>query len=140
MRNSSHISNLPSIKYIAIYLLMLLLIGLGYIAILPPFEGFDENAHYSSLRQIADTGTIPVYGKSFIPQDVANYTGPVAYSSLIPPFDNGLVYSKFFSDPESITQFLKNYRLPHSHSAYVPSDVENWEAQHPALYYVFWLV
>ena len=44
------------------YLLALLFMGLAYLAILPPFEGFDETAHYSSIRQIADTATIPLYG------------------------------------------------------------------------------
>jgi hypothetical protein len=28
-----------------IYLLALLLIGIGYIGIMPPFESFDETAH-----------------------------------------------------------------------------------------------
>lgn len=127
---------MPTIKYISLYLLMLLMLGMGYIAILPPFEGFDETAHYSSIRQIADTATIPLYGKSYMPQDVTQYTGPVAYGSLTPPFDNGMVYSKFFGYPELIAKFLQNYRLPRSHPAYVPSEVENWEAQHPPLYYL----
>jgi hypothetical protein len=48
---------------IPLYLLTLFLIGLGYLAILPPFEGFDETAHYSSVRQIADTKTIPSKGR-----------------------------------------------------------------------------
>jgi len=49
-----------------LYFSTLFFIGLGYLAILPAFEGFDENAHYSSVRQIADMGTIPIYGESFL--------------------------------------------------------------------------
>jgi len=51
----------------------ILFLGLGYLAILPPFEGFDETAHYSSIRQIADTATIPFYGSSFIDQKIEQY-------------------------------------------------------------------
>jgi hypothetical protein len=36
-----------------------LLIGLSFAALLPPFEGFDETAHYSSIEQIAETGKWP---------------------------------------------------------------------------------
>ena len=37
-----------------------LLVGIGYLSILPPFEGFDEYVHYSSVRQVADTRTVPI--------------------------------------------------------------------------------
>jgi hypothetical protein len=33
--------------------------GLGFCALLPPFDGFDETAHYSYIQQIAQTGTWP---------------------------------------------------------------------------------
>ena len=36
--------------------------GLSDIALLPPFEGFDEPGHYSYLQQIAETGTWPRHG------------------------------------------------------------------------------
>jgi hypothetical protein len=118
------------------YLLTLLLIGVGYIAIMPPFEGFDETAHFASLRQIADTGSIPLYGRSFLPQDVADYRGPVAYSTIAPPFDGGLVYAKFFAQPEMVARFVQDYRQPQPHPQFVPSLQINWEAQHPPLYYL----
>ena len=38
-----------------------LLIGVAQIAELPPFEGFDETAHYSYIEQIAETGTWPCF-------------------------------------------------------------------------------
>ena len=36
-----------------------LMAGRGFCALLPPFEGFDEPAHYSYIQQIAQTGTWP---------------------------------------------------------------------------------
>jgi hypothetical protein len=36
-----------------------LLVGLSFAALLPPFEGFDETAHYSYIEQIAETATRP---------------------------------------------------------------------------------
>ena len=36
-----------------------LVAGFGFCALLPPFEGFDETAHYSYIQQIAQTGTWP---------------------------------------------------------------------------------
>ena len=118
------------------YVLTLLFLGLGYLAILPVFEGFDENAHFSSLREIADSKTVPVYGKSSIDREVVDYQGPTAWGSLEPPFDKGLVYSKFFSDPVLVEDYLRVYRQPHQRPAYAASGVMNWEAQHPPLYYL----
>src|SRR5450756_2384219 len=36
-----------------------LVAGLGFCALFPPFDGFDETAHYSYIQQIAQTGTWP---------------------------------------------------------------------------------
>jgi len=118
----------------ALYWLALLFFGVGYLAILPPFEGFDETAHYSSIRQIADTGVIPVSGASFLDREAADYTGPMPYGSLNPPFDRGLVYSTFFSRPELSADYRQTYWQAHP-SVYRASQQPNWEAQHPPLYY-----
>ena len=111
----------------------LLLIGMGYIAVTPPFEGFDESAHYSSIRQIADDGTLPVYGKSTISRNVIVYAGPKPYETADPPFDSGNTYAKFFSNPSSIAAFTEQQKLPRR--AYEASDQLNWQTQHPPLYY-----
>lgn len=123
-------------SFLFVYLLALLFMGLGYLAILPVFEGFDENAHYSSLRQIADTGTIPLYDKSYLNQETIDYQGPVAYSSGMPPFDRNMVYSKFFTNPKLVEYYRQTYRQPLPHSLYRISQVPNWQAQHPPLYYL----
>ena len=119
-----------------LYLLTLFFIGLGYLAILPAFEGFDENAHYSSVRQIADTGTIPIYGASFLDQEVTDYQGPSPYGSLTPPFDEGMTYSKFFAQPHLLEHYLLAYRQSSVPSSYRPGQGQNWQAQHPPLYYI----
>ena len=49
-----------------------LVAGLGFCALLPPFEGFDETAHYSYIQQIAQTGTRPRLNNA-ITADVDDY-------------------------------------------------------------------
>ena len=58
-----------------------------------------------ACAKIADAGTLPRAVRSFLPQDVADYSGPLPYSSLAPPFDDGLTYAKFFADPAQMKKF-----------------------------------
>src|SRR5262245_26840722 len=44
---------------VALLLLSSLVLGLAHIALLPPFEGFDETGHYSYIQQVAETGHWP---------------------------------------------------------------------------------
>lgn len=119
-----------------IYLLSLLCMGIGYIAMMPAFEGFDEQAHYSSIRQISDTQTIPLSGASYIDQVFIDYKGPLPYEGGTPPFDNGMVYSKFFASPTLVKNYQQTYRQELSQTTFRPSHAVNWEAQHPPLYYL----
>jgi hypothetical protein len=121
---------------LVLYLLALLLTGVGYLAIMPAFEGFDETAHFSSLREVADTGKIPSYGRSMLDKEVTNYQGPRAYDSLDPPFDRGLTYSKFFARPDLIADYVERYRRGALPGPYAAGEGLNWEAQHPPLYYM----
>src|ERR1041384_1114434 len=41
---------------VALLLAASLLLGLAHIALLPPWEGFDETGHYSYVEQVATTG------------------------------------------------------------------------------------
>lgn len=118
------------------YVLGLLLIGLSYIAIMPVFEGFDEDAHYSSLREIAINHTIPIHGSSFIDQSIVNYRGPRKYGSGTPPFDQELTYSKFFSDTKAAGDYVDDYRNNPVVNEFTFSNQPNWQAQHPPLYYI----
>lgn len=125
-------------KLLVSYMLALFFSGMAYLSIMPVNEGFDEIAHYSSLRQIADTATIPIYGKARLDQAITHYNGPHAYSTLRPPFDQGMSYAKFFSDPALAQAYVQSERQE-SNVVFQPDADEkalNWQAQHPPLYYV----
>lgn len=105
------------------------LLGIGQIAFLPPWEGFDEYAHWSSIQQIADTGTIPFYGRDHVSADVDHYAGPMPYASSAPFDRTGRPTYRSFRDSGGT--------LPDGpvDRAYVPGRELNWQAQHPPLYY-----
>ncbi len=119
-----------------LYLVSLFLAGIGYLAILPPFEGADEAAHFSSIRQIADTGTLPVLSKSTLDRAYEEYGGPKPYSVVQRPFDSGLVYPKFFAQSDLVEKYRRFYRDAPAPTPYIPGEGINWQAQHPPLYYL----
>lgn len=116
-----------------------LLIGIGYLAILPPFEGFDEPAHYSSARQVAYTGTVPIRGHSFIDRFVQDYekAAPMPWGSRNPPFDQtgSMTYRSFFTAAKAVADY-QVYRDEPAANTFVPGSKANWESQHPPLYYI----
>ncbi|MBT8562139.1 hypothetical protein G6717_06095 [Polynucleobacter paneuropaeus] len=121
-------------QYIRLYFLSVLLLGIAYISFLPPFEGFDENAHFSRVREISATKQITPMTKSFIDQAVVGYAGPMPYGSGEPPFNKGLVYPTFFASNTQVNLFIeqsKSFTTPFSQSNQL-----NWQAQHPPLYYL----
>ena len=128
--------NLFQMRTIYLYLISILLIGLGYISILPPFEGFDETAHYSRLREIKDHPLAIIERESFLDSSVVEYTGPVPYSSGEPPFDEGFNYPKFFSDQANLDDYIKKYWQSPMNASFVASTDRNWQNQHPPLYYL----
>ena len=105
-------------------LLAVFLFGVAHVAALPPFEGYDEVAHWSSIQQIADEGRIPVYGRDHLSADVTRYPGPMASGT-------GQPYQAWFAqtrDPDGVREggprrFSQGAAL-------------NWQAQHPPLYYL----
>ena len=118
-----------------------LLLGVAHVAILPPWEGFDETAHYSYLQQLADRGELPRLGTARMSTDVERYTrvAPLPYSS-IPPFEKngGLTYKTFFARS---TEVLAGTRAfihgpPGEARRYAAGRGMNWQAQHPPLYYL----
>lgn len=125
-----------SMRTIVLYLLSMMLIGIGYISILPPFEGFDETAHYSRLRETKDDPLAIFNRDSFLDRAVVEYTGPVPYSSGEPPFDAGFNYQKFFSDKANQENYIKNYWHSPMSTSFVESGDRNWQKQHPPLYYL----
>lgn len=114
---------------------------MAHIAILPPWEGFDETAHYSYIQQIADTWELPRLRISKISKDVEDYAlaAPVPYSSE-PPYErnDGLTYKSYFEGPAetvALGRAIVHDRLVRPR-AYTAGTANNWQAQHPPLYYL----
>lgn len=115
-------------------LLATLATGLGWIALLPPFEGFDESAHYSYVQELADSGRLPVFGSSVLSADVAAWraTRPTPYRDR-PPFEanGGITYREYFAGADG--------RAPapavDPPRRFAPGAGHNWQSQHPPLYY-----
>ena len=110
-----------------------LLIGLAFAALLPPFEGFDETAHYSYIRQIAQGAGWPRLNDP-ISADVTDYLdvapGPAALNSKF-------TYDSFFaSSRETIAAGERAVHSPRPAARdWRAGRGGNWEAQHPPLYY-----
>lgn len=114
-----------------------LLTGLSFCALLPPFEGFDEAAHYSYVQQIAETGTWP---RSVDPAsaDIDDYL-----QSAPSPLGTYL----FPAGPYSFSSFFKSSAATvHAGANAIHGDRDpnrswragtrkNYEGQHPPLYY-----
>lgn len=77
-----------------------LFLGIANIAILPPWEGFDETAHYSYLQYVADKKELPRQETARISKDIESYMlfGPLPYSSAAPMEKNGgFTYNSHFA-------------------------------------------
>ncbi len=105
------------------------LIGVAHIAFLPPWEGFDETAHWSYVQQLADTGHAPTPGVDGVSADVYRYPGPMAYRQVA-PFERT-------SRPTYRDWRLKDApALTGGPARFTPARAMNWQAQHPPLYYL----
>jgi len=110
-----------------------LLIGIAQLAVLPPFEGFDEAAHYSYIEEVAETGNWPRYRD---PQsaEIDDYfaLAPSAHKS-----GGKLSYADFFAAPAATIAAgraaARESRDPSR--PWTAGKIANWEAQHPPLYY-----
>jgi len=112
-------------------LMAVFFVGLAHLAFLPPFEGFDEEAHWSSITLIAAERRIPVYGADYLDRAVDNYAGPHPYANT-PPFDEtrGLNYREFDVAARA------GPRQTRPDTPFSSGREPNWQAQHPPLYYV----
>ena len=105
-------------------LLAVLLAGVAHVAALPPFEGYDETAHWSSIQQIADTGHLPVYGRDRLSADLARYAGPWAS-------DHGQPYRAWFDRHPAAAAVVQG-----GPGRFGQGQERNWQAQHPPLFYL----
>jgi len=111
-------------------LIAVTLVGIAHIALLPPWEGFDEYAHWSSIQQIADTHTLPYYGRAYISADVDAYAGPMPYGTNAPFDKTGRETYRGFRERGGRSVEVSAI------SRYRPGAGLNWEAQHPPLFYL----
>ena len=114
-------------KHLAAYRFILaavFFVGLAHIALLPPFEGFDETAHWSSIAQWGHGGGMPVYGTAGIDRAIREYPGPLPYTA-----PGGVHYDNF--DPK-FSVGPHESRPPE----FFEGEGHNWQAQHPPLYYL----
>jgi hypothetical protein len=122
------------------FLAFSLLMGLAQVFLLPPWEGFDETAHFSYIQQIAESHTLPING-AWLSYEIDEYAtqSPMPYSSA-PPFSDSRywTYYRFFESSQNTTQTGWNaIHIPQERSfGWRAGSVPNWEAQHPPLYYL----
>jgi hypothetical protein len=110
-------------------LLAVLLAGLAALAVLPPWEGADETAHWSYLQQVSDTGRAPSPVAGLLSGDLDTYRGPRAYGDAAPYDQTGFAtYRSIHQAPPMISVSRP--------TRFSPGAVGNWEAQHPPLYYL----
>jgi len=131
-----------------------LFIGIGFIAILPPFEGYDETAHFSRIMEYAAPQTEPTTEpRQRIIKTVYDYyrSGPMPYRGWISnedmhtgdplyqkdkdPYAQFWSYARFFNDPALTTPYTQRYRQQDLPTTYQASPQRNWQYQHPPLYY-----
>jgi len=116
-------------------LLAALLLGLSHLLLLPPFEGFDETAHYSRLREVVATqGSPPPLAEARLARQVEDYEriGPTRYASVPPHDDNGgLTYRRYAASGNA-----RGLAVPLSvREDFAPGTSSGWQAQHPPLPY-----
>jgi hypothetical protein len=113
------------------------LLGLAHVAVLPPWEGFDETAHYSYLQQLVDQREVPRLNEARVSTDVERYArvAPLPYSLQ---GAGGITYEAFFAGSagaRASAQAVVQGR-PDEPRRYAPGPAPNWQAQHPPLYYL----
>jgi hypothetical protein len=111
-------------------LLAVALLGIAHVAFLPPFEGYDENAHWSYIQQIADETRLPPAAESWLSGDVEDYAGPRPFQMSTPDKPSGAAFRRYFAGPRGdLSQPVSRVYRPTAHP--------NWEPrQQPPLYYL----
>lgn len=123
-------------------ILIFTLLCIANVLLLPPYEGFDETAHYSYISILSDRHEIPDFRLTPLDATVENdRLGLPRPYSWIPPFEanGGLTYSNFFNNGfplERETVVRRLWQKPLEGAFYIPGQGANWEGQHPPLYYI----
>ena len=110
-------------------LLAVALLGIAHVAFLPPFEGYDENAHWSYVQQIADEARLPPVSDAWLSRDVDSYAGPRPFQFGTPEKPAGATFRRYFAAPRA------ELNLPVAR-VYRAGAQSNWEPrQQPPLFY-----
>lgn len=119
------------------------LLCIANVLLLPPYEGFDESAHYSYISILADRHVIPDF--RYTPLDATVDTDllglPRPY--ILSWAKGGITYSEFFNTgvPLEREKALRGLWQDRQGSvSYIPGRAPNWEGQHPPLYYLVMIV
>lgn len=120
---------------VAALLAFSLMTGLAQVFLLPPWEGFDEPAHFSYIQQLTETHRWPKHGDGL----AADFEG---YAKLAPmpyglAFGHVNYYGFFGGSPVAIEAVRKAIHSPGENPrGWRSCAIPNWEAQHPPLYYL----
>lgn len=120
--------------------------GIGIVALLPPFEGADETAHFARIQAQAFPPTSPSAKAgnliTHFSNDVVDYygRGPMPYQWISHAEASGaaghyMTYGAFFAAP-SQTDYVKAYWESPLPAAFRPGVDINWQYQHPPLFYL----
>jgi hypothetical protein len=120
------------------FFISLFLIGLGYIFTVPVFEGFDENAHFSRIRELTDSNNSIFLGhdESLMDKSIEAYQGPGPDETTDPFYKKDKVYYNFFLNDKYIYEYINNYRNNAFNAPFQKGESVNWQQQHPPLYYL----
>src|SRR5947209_5037668 len=118
---------------IALLLTASLLLGVAHIALLPPWEGFDETGHYSYIQQVATTGHWTRRGDT-MSKDIDDYLKVAPANENVPV---QWTYHRFFGGNATIMAAARRmvHELPAAPRRFAPGQIVYWQAQHPPLYY-----
>ena len=111
-----------------------LLVGVATIAGLPPFEGFDEVAHYSYIQQVAETGRWPTLGTP-MSVEIDRYRAVAPLPESASPI---WTYRRLFDGSADVVEAARvHIHQPRDPSrTWVAGHEENYQAQQPPLYYL----
>jgi hypothetical protein len=117
-----------------------LCLGAAHIAALPPWEGFDETGHFSSIQQIWDLGELPRSPQARLSGVIDAYraVAPLPYASVAPFDRNGArTYTAFFAEaPGDLARGGAAAKgQPLVPRRFEPGIDQNPAAQHPPLFY-----
>lgn len=117
------------------------LLCIANVLFLPPYEGFDETAHYSYISVLSDRHEIPNFSRTPLDATMEDSLEglPHPYNSK-PPFkaSGGISYKDFFRDDragEREEAAKRFWQEPQKTTVYTPGQKLNWQGQHPPLYY-----